>query len=76
MSDNRIKEAQKVTLVGFLLNLVLSIGKIIAGIFGKSAAMLADGIHSLSDFITDVIVILFIRISNKESDHDHSYGLL
>lgn len=74
MSLNKVKEAQKVTLIGFVANLILSIGKIIAGFVGQSAAMLADGIHSLSDFITDAIVIIFIRISGKESDLDHAYG--
>ena len=74
MAVNKIKEAQKVTLVGFVVNFVLSIGKIIAGFLGQSAAMLADGIHSLSDFITDAIVIIFIRISGKDSDIDHAYG--
>lgn len=71
---NRIKEAQKVTIVGFIVNLILCIGKITAGIVGRSAAMLADGIHSLSDFVTDVIVIVFIRLSGKASDDRHAYG--
>ncbi len=74
MTNNKIKEAQKVTWIGFVANLILSVAKIIAGFFGQSAAMLADGIHSLSDFITDAIVIIFIRISGKESDNDHAYG--
>lgn len=48
--------------------------KIIAGIWGRSSAMIADGIHSLSDFITDFIVIIFIKISSKNEDSDHPYG--
>ena len=72
--NNRVKQAQKVTIVGFFVNLILTAGKIIAGIFGQSAAMLADGIHSLSDFVTDLIVMAFIRLSGKESDDRHSYG--
>ncbi len=73
-NENRIKEAQKVTFIGFLVNMILSCGKIIAGIVGQSTAMLADGIHSLSDFITDLIVIIFIRLSGKASDDRHTYG--
>ena len=74
MTDHRVKEAQRVTLIGFFANLLLSAGKITAGIVGKSSAMLADGVHSLSDFITDIIVIVFIRLSAKQSDDDHTYG--
>jgi cation diffusion facilitator family transporter len=71
---NRVKEARKVTWVGFAVNMVLTILKIIAGFVGKSTAMIADGIHSLSDFVTDVLVILFIGISDKDKDDDHRYG--
>ncbi len=74
MANQRIKEAQRVTLIGFFANLLLSLGKITAGIVGKSSAMLADGVHSLSDFITDVIVIIFLRLSGKQSDDEHTYG--
>ena len=72
--NRRIKEAQRVTLIGSIANLILSAGKIITGIYGKSSAMLADGIHSLSDLVTDVIVIVFLKLSGKESDKDHAYG--
>ncbi|MBP5366692.1 MAG: cation transporter [Bacteroidales bacterium] len=72
--QSRIQQAQRVTLVGFVANLVLSGLKIVAGIVGQSAAMLADGLHSLSDFVTDAVVIIFIRISGKASDTDHTYG--
>ena len=65
MEMNRVKIAQRVTWHGFFVNLLLTIGKILAGIFGNSAAMLADGIHSLSDFVTDLIVIVFVRISGE-----------
>jgi cation diffusion facilitator family transporter len=73
-SNERIKIAEQVTMTGFFVNLILSILKIIAGIVAKSAAMIADGVHSLSDFITDALVIVFIRISGKEEDEDHHYG--
>lgn len=64
----------RITIIGFIVNLILAIFKIVAGVVGKSAAMLADGIHSFSDFITDFIVILFLKISSKEKDDGHHYG--
>lgn len=70
----REKEIYKVTLTGSLVNLLLVVFKFLAGIAGHSAAMLADAVHSLSDFITDVVVILFVRISNKPEDKGHDYG--
>lgn len=70
----REKEVYKVTLLGSFVNFLLVIFKFLAGIAGHSAAMLADAVHSLSDFITDVIVILFVRISNKPQDKSHDYG--
>ncbi|MDY6390080.1 MAG: cation transporter, partial [Fibrobacter sp.] len=66
MDTERVKIAQRVTWHGFFINLLLSIGKIVIGILGNSAAMIADGIHSLSDFVTDLIVIVFVRISGEE----------
>lgn len=71
---DRIKEAKKVTWVGFAVNLLLTVTKIFAGFIGKSTAMIADGVHSLSDFVTDLLVIIFIGISGKERDEDHRYG--
>ena len=70
----RIKKAERVTLVGFVVNMILSVAKIVAGVVGHSSAMLADGIHSLSDFITDLIVIVFIRVSGRQADSTHAYG--
>jgi len=63
-----------VTLIGSAVNLVLTVGKIIAGFLGRSSAMIADGIHSLSDLVTDIIVLVFIRVSGKERDKNHQYG--
>jgi len=63
-----------VTLVGGAANVVLLLVKFLAGIFGHSAAMLADAVHSLSDFVTDIIVLVFIHISSKPQDKDHDYG--
>lgn len=70
----REKEIYKVTLVGGAVNVLLLLFKFIAGILGHSAAMIADAVHSFSDFITDVIVIVFVRISNKPEDPGHDYG--
>ncbi len=74
MGEERSKIARRVTWVGFFMNLALTIFKLTAGILGKSTAMVADAIHSLSDFVTDVIVIVFIGISGKAKDEDHKYG--
>ncbi|MBN1465971.1 cation transporter [candidate division KSB1 bacterium] len=74
MMSSRTLKAQKVTWVGFFVNLLLSIGKLFAGIVGHSAAMVADGVHSISDFATDIIVLAFVRVADKGSDADHRYG--
>jgi len=71
---NRAYEAKKVTIVGFFVNLILTAAKLTAGILGKSTAMVADGVHSLSDFATDIVVLAFVNISGKDSDNDHRYG--
>lgn len=73
-NKNRIRTINQVTLIGSGVNLLLTTGKILAGIIGKSSAMVADGVHSLSDFVTDIIVLVFIRFSGKERDQDHQYG--
>ena len=71
---DREREIIKVTLVGGALNAALLAFKFIAGIFGHSAAMIADAVHSLSDFVTDIIVLVFVRISGKPQDKNHDYG--
>ena len=70
----RNKEIYKVTLIGGAVNVILLFFKFVAGIVGHSAAMMADAVHSLSVFMTDVIVILFVRISGKPNDKGHDYG--
>ena len=70
----RNKEIYKVTLVGGAVNVVLLLFKFVAGIVGHSAAMVADAVHSLSDFVTDIIVLVFVRISGKPKDKSHDYG--
>ena len=70
----RNQEIYKVTLVGGVVNVVLLLFKFVAGIVGHSAAMVADAVHSLSDFVTDVIVLVFVHISSKPKDKSHDYG--
>ena len=70
----REKEIYKVTLWGGLGNLLLLIFKFVAGFVGHSSAMIADAVHSLSDFVTDIIVIVFVRIAGKPQDESHDYG--
>ena len=70
----RERKIQKVTLVGSAGNMGLFAFKLIAGILGHSSAMVADAVHSLSDFITDVIVLVFVSLSAKPQDESHDYG--
>ena len=71
---NREKEIYKVTLVGSAGNVALLTFKFIAGVMGHSSAMIADAVHSLSDFITDVVVLAFVHVSAKPQDESHDYG--
>ena len=71
---SREKEIYKVTLVGSVGNIILLTFKFIAGTVGHSAAMLADATHSLSDFLTDMLVLVFVNISAKPQDKSHDYG--
>ena len=72
--SSREKGIYKVTIVGSIVNFLLRVFKFFAGIAGHSAAMLADAVHSLSDFITDIVVIVFVRIAGKPEDKGHDYG--
>lgn len=74
MEKNRRGEIFRITLVGSFVNFLLVLFKFIAGIMGRSGAMLADAVHSLSDFITDIVVLLFVNLSTKPTDSDHAYG--
>ena len=69
-----VRIARHVTWVGFAANATLTILKIAAGVIGKSSAMVADGVHSLSDFVTDLIVIVMIGVSRKKTDRNYQYG--
>lgn len=70
----RSQEAKKITLQGFGVNAALTFFKLFAGIYGKSNAMIADGIHSLSDFFTDLVVLLGFKFTEKPEDECHNYG--
>ena len=70
----RERKAKKVTIISFITNVLLTSSKLAVGVVGKSGAMVADGIHSLSDLITDIIVYISIHISSKPADSDHNYG--
>jgi cation diffusion facilitator family transporter len=71
---SREKEIYRVTLVGSAGNAALLTFKFIAGIAGNSSAMIADAFHSLSDFVTDLLVLVFVSSSAKPQDRSHDYG--
>ena len=71
---SRERDIYKVTLVGSAGNVALLAFKFAAGVLGHSSAMIADAIHSLSDFITDVVLLAFVHMSAKPQDEDHDYG--
>lgn len=70
----RNRQIYRATLWGGVMNALLVLFKFVAGIMGNSAAMVADAVHSLSDFVTDIIVLAFVRISGKPKDKSHDYG--
>ena len=74
LPSKREKEIYKVTLWGSAGNFALLVFKFVAGMVGHSAAMMADAVHSLSDFVTDVIVLCLVRVSAKPQDETHDYG--
>lgn len=73
-NGSRQRALAHVTVTGGVCNLLLMLLKMAAGIIGRSSAMMADAIHSLSDFVTDAVVLLFVRISAKPDDESHDYG--
>ena len=73
-ANAREKSIYKVTWIGSIVNFLLLVFKFVAGILGHSSALVADAVHSLSDFATDIIVIVFVKISGKPEDDDHRYG--
>ncbi len=73
-TDIRTKRIYRVTLLGMFVNMALFAFKLVAGFLGRSGAMIADAVHSASDFATDVVVLAFVRISAKPRDDDHKWG--
>ena len=71
---DRTKEIFKVTIIGSVVNVLLLVLKFVAGVLGHSSAMVADAVHSLSDFLTDIVVLVFVKISGKPKDRSHEYG--
>ena len=72
--SSREKEIYRVTIVGSIVNVLLTVLKFFAGVLGASAAMIADAVHSLSDLLTDFVVLLFVKLSSRPADTDHPYG--
>lgn len=73
-TKSREKSIYRITWIGSLVNFLLMAFKFVAGILGHSSALVADAVHSLSDFATDIVVIVFVKISGKPEDEDHRYG--
>ena len=72
--DARLAESLRVTWIGFFVNLVMSLLKLFAGIFGRSAAMVSDAIHSMSDLASDIVVLIGVRLGARPVDGSHDYG--
>ncbi len=73
-TEDRVCRANRITWLSVAVNVVLTIGKLLAGLLGHSAAMVADAIHSLSDFATDFAVMIGMRLAKRPEDCDHPYG--
>ena len=71
---NAHKLKARATWAGALVNVLQTLIKIAFGILGQSAALVADGIHSLSDLLSDLLVITAVRLGSREADHEHPYG--
>lgn len=72
--NDRKQQINRVTLWGAAVNLLLTACKIVAGVCGRSAAMIADGVHSLSDLLSDAVVLIFTHVSSKDKDRKHRFG--
>ncbi|MEN8801709.1 MAG: cation transporter, partial [Thiogranum sp.] len=74
VNNPRYQEVRKVTLIGSLVDFLLGVVKILVGWLAHSQALIADGVHSLSDLATDFIVLYAAKHSHREADEDHPYG--
>jgi cation diffusion facilitator family transporter len=73
-NDARYRESRNVTLIGSVIDLLLGVAKIVVGYIGSSQALIADGVHSLSDLATDGVVLLAMKHGSREADEEHPYG--
>ncbi len=74
MRNEEVKTAMRVSRNSIIVNILLAVGKLVAGILGHSSALVSDAVHSASDVFSTVVVIIGVRISNRESDKNHQYG--
>ena len=74
--EDRYDESNKITIISILLNIGLTILKIFAGFLGNSTAIIADGLHSASDIITSIGILIGNKISRKPRDKEHQYGTM
>ena len=72
--EERYRATQRVTLIGAVVNLLLSAAKVVLGFVGQSQSLIADGIHSLSDLLTDAMVLVAAKHGAREADEAHPYG--
>ena len=73
-AQEAVLEARRVTWIGFWINALLGLAKVVGGIFGRSSALIADGIHSFSDFFSDIVVIIMVGVAHKRPDMEHQFG--
>jgi len=74
MTQTRERDAIRVSVSNIILNFILAFLKLLAGIFGHSAAMISDAVHTLSDALSTLLVIAGIRLAAKKPDRSHQYG--
>lgn len=72
--EDRYQATRNVTFVGLVVNIFLSLAQLIGGFFTHSQALIADGIHTLSDLASDVVVLVAAKMASKDADDDHPYG--
>ena len=72
--DNRSEQAMKVSIVSIAVNLLLSLGKLAAGLIAHSGAMVSDAVHSASDIFSTVVVVIGVKLSGKAADREHPFG--
>ena len=73
-NQDRYKATRNVTLTGAIVNTLLAIAQLLGGFFAQSQALIADGVHTLSDLASDFVVLFAAKIASKDADEDHPYG--